>query len=161
MSRIYNLAGISEQLSASLPTVRSWMAKGCPFIEEGGAGKQWKLDLAAVSKWREDRAVEAALGDVSSVDLDEARRRKLAAEAALVELELSARRGEFIACSDVKDTWAKMVMAFRAKLLAMPSKLADELSAVDDRKEVFSLLEATIFEALTELSEHDLEAEPG
>jgi hypothetical protein len=49
-------AELADFFSVSLPTVDSWIRKGCPYEQKGSHGKPWVFDLAAVAKWRERKA---------------------------------------------------------------------------------------------------------
>lgn len=42
----------------SVPTVREWIAKGCPVVERGGNGRAYRVDLRAVHQWREAQREE-------------------------------------------------------------------------------------------------------
>ena len=48
------------------------------------------------------------------VSLDEARRRKLIAEAELAELELQKERGEVVSIEETAKSWTKVLGAVRA-----------------------------------------------
>ena len=68
-------------------------------------------------------------GNASGViDLDEARKRKLQAEAMLSELELQTAQGNTISVADHGDTIGKLGDTLKGRLLVMPSKLAPALA---------------------------------
>jgi phage terminase Nu1 subunit (DNA packaging protein) len=96
-----------------------------------------------------------------SVTADEARRRKLVADAELAELELCKARDEVIPVSDIENVLIEVNGAVRAKLLALPAKTAALLVAETDVHVIRQLLEAEIHQALDELAkmEFDIEAE--
>lgn len=54
-----------------------------------------------------------------------------------------------------KKTWTELLASCRARLLALPSKLAPEVFAADTVTEVKGLIKAGVIEALNELSELD------
>ena len=147
-----NKADLAAMLGVSLPTIGQWVGKGCPFVFKGGPGKQWVFNSADVLSWREEQVVQQAMGDTASLDIDEARRRKLAAEAALVELDLSKRRGEVIEIEDVAGVVGDDYANVRAKSLALPTKLAPQLIGIEDTAECQALIERGVAEALEELT---------
>lgn len=71
------------------------------------------------------------------------------------EIELAHIKGEMHKSEDVEKVLNHMVMAFRAKMLALPSKLALQLSTIDDVNKIEAILERDIHQALSELSEYN------
>jgi len=142
-----NKAGLAETFGVTLPTVNAWMKKGAPFIEMGGAGKQWLLNTADISRWREQQAMVNAIGDSRDMDFDEARRRKTAAEASMAELELAVQKGELVEIESVADTVGQDYANCRAKLLNITARLIGELT-----QDQCDMIDGEIREALTELA---------
>jgi len=149
-------ADLARFYGVSVNTVSQWIAKGCPFLSKGNLSRKWIFSSADVTKWREDQIAQQALGDVSSLDIDEARRRKLAAEAALTELDLSHRRGELIEVELIADLVGDEYANVRAKILALPTKLAPLLLGVASLAEARGIIEAGIIEALEELTADEI-----
>ena len=77
-------------------TVANWIKQGCPYVQKANKkqGKDWVLDTADVAQWRADKAVQDTVGDTEAATEDELRRRKLAADTQLAELEVGKKRGE-------------------------------------------------------------------
>src|ERR1043165_7652711 len=148
MNELAGLLGVTRQ------TVDRWMKQGCPFGEKADRdrGREWALSLPAVCEWREKRAVEQAIGDTSSLDIEEARRRKIAAEAALCELELSKQRGEVVSLSVVANVIGDQLSACKAKLLSIPSKVSPLVATTGDVQECRDLLDSAVREALDEIT---------
>ena len=149
-------ADLARFYGVSLVTIGQWISKGCPFITKGGMGKKWVLSSAEVTTWREDQIAQQALGDVSTLDLDEARRRKLAAEAALTELDLSHRRGDLIEIEYIAGLVGDEYANVRAKILALPTKLAPLLIGIESMAEVTEIIERGITESLEELTADEI-----
>jgi phage terminase Nu1 subunit (DNA packaging protein) len=84
-------------------------------------------------------------------NLADAQLRKVNAEAALAELKLSRERGEVVNVQDVEKAVAEVSANVRARLLAMPSKLAGLLVGLTKPK-VKSQLELEVNQALSELT---------
>ena len=90
---IVNRQELSEAMGISLPTVDRWVRDGCPVKQRGAKGVPWEFDLAAVVAWWGDNQRKAAAGQAPT-DMEDAKRRKVAAEAEMAELELAKARGE-------------------------------------------------------------------
>ena len=85
---------------------------------------------------------------------------KLAAEveakkaiARIKNAEADKVEGSLVDAEEVLNQWANFIQACKAKLIAVPSKLALELSGMDDPEVVQERLQEEIDTALTELSE--------
>ena len=139
-------------MGVSLPTMTQWVKKGCPYVTKGSKSKAWMFDTAEVVAWREEQIALQTIGDTASLDIDEARRRKLAAEAAMVELDLSKRKGEVIEIESVAAVVGDDYANVRAKLLSLPTKLAPQVTGIEDLAECKALIERGVFEALEELT---------
>lgn len=92
---------------------------------------------------------------ISSELLDELTRTKIRvniANAEKNELKNAVTKGELIPRDVVNTKWAEDVSNVKAKLLALPSKLAPRLAGLSAR-EVNEILTEGIYEALNELAE--------
>lgn len=153
-------AELAAICGVSLPTIGAWVRKGCPFVSKGNKSKAWTFNTAAVLEWREEQIVQQTLGDTKSLDIDEARRRKVAAEAAMMELDLAKRRGEMIEIDEVAQVVGDDYANVRAKLLSMPTKLSPQLMGVSDTLEVEGLIRRQVEEALEELTADEVYGGP-
>ena len=73
----------------------------------------------------------------------------------LAELELRKKAGELIVAQEVEDELEKMLTAFRAKLLAMPTTLSPELSGTSEPTEIKIILDQAVEEVILELRSYD------
>lgn len=71
------------------------------------------------------------------------------------EIELSHLKKEMHKADEVEKVLNHMLMAFRSKMLSLPSKAALFLASKDDPKEVEALMERDINEALSELADYE------
>jgi phage terminase Nu1 subunit (DNA packaging protein) len=71
------------------------------------------------------------------------------------ELELQIMKGELHRSEDVQLVMSDMLGNFRARLLALPSKIAPQLLGKTDIIPVKDLLKSAVYEALNELSDYD------
>lgn len=116
-------------------TVASWRQKGLPVV---GSGKNLRYDLREVVKYFESNAIRDAVSGVSNIPMDaeEAKTRKLIAEATLAEIEVAKSRGILITPEDAEREVNRQLNICRALLRSFPSRLApwilnqtDELAA--------------------------------
>ena len=77
------------------------------------------------------------------------------ARARRAELEVAALERSLLPFDEVVQAWQQLVAAFRAKCLALPSKMAPRL-AMSETREIQAVLTAAVREALEELSRFDL-----
>ena len=86
---------------------------------------------------------------------DEARTRKVNAEAEIAELELAKVRGELVVAEDVVKAWDDVLAALKGKLLSIPTKAAPVVSSEPEAGSCQKILEDLINEALEELSNYE------
>ena len=80
---------------------------------------------------------------------DEAR--LVRAKADKAEIEVSEKRGGLIDIKAVEKEWIAMALAFRNKMLSLPTSLAAELSDQTSPTEIEAILKRAITDALSEL----------
>lgn len=117
----------------------------------GRAGSDY--DTKDVIEWLKKREIGNYVGNTDLVDIDEAKRRKLAAEASLQELELMKEQGKVVEIEQVSKVYAEQLSNFRAKILSLPTKCASAVFTAKDIKEAKEILENNVMEALNELVE--------
>ena len=133
----------------SVVTIDQWISAGCP-AEKGQ--KQWRINTAEVARWLRDRERKLALSEVSNIDEADARRRKIAAEAALAEHELAVKTGAALSIADWQSTLSGIIANARAKALAFPAKWGPRVAIEPDAAECEALLDEGVREFLLELS---------
>lgn len=120
---------------------------GMPRVSRG------EYDLVQCVHWfldYKDRLIkEARRGDETE---QQSRARLVKATADLRELELAEARKHLIPVSTVSFLWERIVMSFKTRLLAIPTKLPQRLIACTEINQIKDALEREIFEALDELS---------
>ena len=86
---------------------------------------------------------------------DEARTRKVNAEAEISELELAKVRSQLVVAEDVEKAWTDTLSNLKAKLTNIPSKAAPIVASETEAGIVQAILADLINEALEELSTYD------
>ena len=130
----------------------SRLAKAGVLVMRGG-----KVDVAASDAVLDDRpekVSEAATGATvegspQTTTYAQARLADMVFRAKLRRLEFETRSGKLIPADEVKVQWFKLGRQIRDKLLGMPAKLAPQLAALSDMREVRELLDAEIEAILT------------
>ncbi|KXB15705.1 DNA-packaging protein, partial [Xylella fastidiosa] len=129
-----NRAGLSEIFGVALPTVDQWARNGCPVVKRGGRGREWAFDTAVVARWLRDKAAEEAAGEAVA-DIEEWKRRKIAAEAQREELHLADAKKQVAPLEQVEKTLARVFAEVRANLRTIPGRtVALLLGETDERR---------------------------
>lgn len=97
---------------------------------------------------------------IMTISYEEARTRKVLAEAEIAELELSRIVGTLCKTEDVVKAWELVLHACKSKLLSLPSKVAPILAVESDSSIIKSTIEAEIREALNELANYEPSIDP-
>lgn len=91
-------------------------------------------------------------GGASVRDLTAERARLSSAQANKVEIEVEVLRGNLFKGDDIRRDLGELFTAFRARLLAIPTRAAQQVAAPDKFVEVADLFTLLIEEALSELA---------
>jgi len=86
---------------------------------------------------------------------DEARTRKVNAEAEIAELELAKVRGQLVVADDVVKAWMDVLGNLKSKLTNIPSKAAPIVASESEAGMIQAVLQDLINESLEELSAYD------
>lgn len=143
-------------MGVSLPTVDRWIRDGCPAKQRGTKGIPWIFVLSDVVAWWGERQREAAAG-TAPTDVEDARRRKLSAEAAMAELELAKARGDVAPVREFEMAQSKMMAIIRTNILNVPSRAVFQLLGETDEKVFKAKLRSELSLALEQAASEDLD----
>lgn len=121
-------------------------------LPKSGRG-EYDVDLCFRLYQQRMRDTAAGRRGKGDLDLTAERARKAKEEADRLELENAVRRGELLERSAVDEAAIGAFSRVRAKLLAIPGKVAPVCATITDPNEVYERVEQEIHYALTELSE--------
>lgn len=152
---LLNREKMAEFLGCSLPTIDKYKREGMPCEPPRLRSEGYRFDTAAAVNWLRQKERQSVLGEVVRIDETEARRRKLAAEAAMAEFELAKAEGRALLIDDFARCWEKMIGACRAKLLGLGSKLGPGLAIIADPSQCSVAVDRALNEALEELTEFE------
>lgn len=142
-------------IGRSLDYITAATDEGMPVEVRGGKGKQWRIMTAPAIKWlmeREARRVGEKMGDGRGLTIDDHKKRKAAADAAMAELTLAERKGELVDVAEVRRGWEHIAATVKARMLNIPDALAPEIALHTDIAQCQKLLTDRIRSALDELS---------
>lgn len=166
-SSICTMADICDIFGTTNQTVQVWVKQGCPFIQRGDRGIEWKFESGLVAKWREEQAVEIALERLQrdkkpdkpqavmatpENNLIDATLRGKLATAQLKEYELARIKGETVTIHEVRAIYEEDLAVVRARILAIPGRLAQELAIESDAVKIERIIKREVSDALSELS---------
>ena len=89
-------------------------------------------------------------------DIAEEKTKLTAAQARKAELEVEQLEGNLIPAALVQDTWIDYVANARAKLIALPSRIAHQVITVENYPEAEQIIKDKVYEALEELGENGI-----
>lgn len=99
---------------------------------------------------------DLAGGRIERRDVHSERARLTRAQAEYKEMEVARLQRSLLPFDEVVTAWQQLVAAFRTKCLALPSKLAPQLAATNETREIQGYIEGGIREALEDLSRFTL-----
>lgn len=146
---------LAALLHVHMMTVTKWERDGLPVATRGRRGKPSRYREVVVRAWLQQRE-EAAKQPGSAFDLVKERSRRERAQAVLAEQAFSMRARDLLPREEVERAWAAEVAAVRAKLLAWPMTLADQVhraAVLEGLPGVERVLHEAVRQALRELAE--------
>lgn len=120
-------------------------------------------DPQQVGAWLKARiAAEYGITNDGKVyDFDAERARKMKHDADIAEMEAQQLRGDLVKASDVEKQWTSTLAGVRARMLALPSKLAAQTAPPDRLAQVQAVAQRIVHEALTEIADGGGEEQEG
>jgi hypothetical protein len=125
-------------------TIQTWAVKAC-------GGKKKVYDLKVLASWR-CKQLEEEIQRLRLESGNSAKVRKYEAEARLAEMKVLELEGTLVQAEVVQRQWSDAINRAKSKFMALPDRLALELSQQGDPAIVRARLQEVIVEALSELS---------
>ncbi len=157
-SKIYGNQALAEAFKITSETLRVW-EKNFGDIPSKKEGKNRVYELADVLQWQAQKIYqEFQIGDDGQVYNYEAERARLTHhQANKTSLEEQEMLGQLVRTESVKKVVADMTVAFKFKVLSIPTKCAGLLVTLDQLDEIENFLKQQIHECLEELHTEQLE----
>ena len=161
MGKLVNKRELAEIVGKSQQTVTTWQKNGLPMESDGTKGRDNIYDTGQVIDWLIAREINARIKERGSedefYDFEKERARLTFHNANKASLEERVLNRSLIEASTVKEVWADLITAFRAKILGIPTKSAHKFLSVTELNESQEILKEDLQEALAELSEYSIE----
>ena len=139
-------AEVAREYGVSDQAVSAWKAAGAPFGSDG------RTTLHELRRWELAATKAQAEAKTAPTSEDEARARKMAAEAEIKELELARLRGQLVTHADAAAGLAAQCAELRAAVVAMPGRYAAECVGLDDVGAAMLVLRRVQHDLLTALA---------
>lgn len=150
---IVNKRQLSDILGNTEETLTQWQKQGMPILlsRRGAAGNQYETKdvLAWIDAQRQS--------DDPVTDYNTERTRKVKIEADILALDKAQKQGKLIDADTVEESWVRMICAFKAKMLAIPTKCAPTVVSATTFIEIEEILKVAIYDALSELSTENIQ----
>lgn len=144
--RAINRADLASLCAVSLPTVDAWVEKGCPYLERGSKGREWKFDSAAVIDWRIQRGIENAVSgyedESGKVSREEADRRRAVANAITAEIAADEALRAVVSRHDAEACMAAFCQVLKTGLSNASSKIAARATTIINAPEIEEMTQA-------------------
>ncbi len=129
-----NQLELAAILGVTTVTVRTWEREGCPVLEKGKSGRASLYRVSEVFAWHSDwrlakERAKARTASGEQLDYEEARRRKLAAEAQIAELELERHSGALVDKAETERFIFARARMDRDAWLQWPMRMSAEMGA--------------------------------
>lgn len=160
MSKCVNQSELVQILDVSERTLYRWQNEGMPVKMRGANGLSNQYDSRAVIDWMIQREINRRVingEDGQCFDLDAERARLTYHQANIASLDEQVKEGRLIPTEIVKTAWADLVMAFRSKILSIPTKAAHHFLNLCELTQIQACLKYHLYEALNELAAYDPE----
>jgi phage terminase Nu1 subunit (DNA packaging protein) len=160
-----NKAELAAFFDVSLPTIESWVRRGCPVVQRGSKGVSWVFDLLQVSEWKFSGMAPQGAGEDGEIDPSRLppAERKAWFESEIKRRDLQVRDGELIPASDLELCIATAFAAIAQGVRAIPDNLERRIGCGADVAEtVGQILDeemSALADRLAQLSPVNLEAE--
>jgi len=145
---------LAQFFGVNVRTIQKWMADGCPIKKPGQKGGQTHIfETEDVIAWRIRERINAEIGNVDLMSTEEAKRKKLAAEAGLAELELAKKQGIVVELTEVERDLSNKFANFRAVVRRVPERVVMQLLGLTDETKIKEIILEELDLALETLSD--------
>jgi phage terminase Nu1 subunit (DNA packaging protein) len=150
---------LSKLLDVTPAYVRKLTADGVisRAVDADGSELEGRYSLLAIRDYCRWLRSKLRVDDTSETRRQAALGRKAEAEAELTELRLAEHKGELHHARHIEFIWTSILTRFKARLLAMPSRVA-RLCVGKKFREILEILSREIELLLRELSQYDAKA---
>ncbi|HEV8456369.1 MAG TPA: hypothetical protein VGQ24_15840 [Gemmatimonadales bacterium] len=116
-----------------------------------GDGQKARFPWPEIHHWYIERERKKAREEARPKTLDEARKRREAAEAQIAEIDLEERLNTLVSVDSFKEAMTATHMRIRAKILAIPSRVGPMVVGLRTVQEAVTVLERETHNVMAEL----------
>lgn len=145
-----NQRDVAEHLDLSVKRVSELIRDGVLPSKRGKS--PLNIDICRIAYISYLRKLGGYNKKTGTGDIAEEKTKLTAAQARKAELEVEQLEASLIPAELVKDTWVDYVSNARAKLIALPTRIAHQVLSVDNYAECEQLIKERVHEALDELA---------
>ena len=152
--KIVSLTEMASILDVHRNTLYLMVDRGCPYVQKANKsrGQDWKFNSAKVVQYRVNQAVNDAKVTAEQASTDELRRRKLAAETVITELDAAKARGEVGSLDEFERQVTNAAIEIRKRLQQMADRVAPMVVGLKVA-EIKRILRDEVDQALTVLAD--------
>lgn len=150
-------SGLAEYAGVALTTVDRWVKDGCPVVQRGGRGVEWKFNTAEVRLWEKQRDREVAGGSNDESPTEELKRRKLLAETRLIEMELERKAKAIAPVWQMHRVMSVRCTLIQINLMNMATRLVSSLIGETDERRFKDTMVAEVKRVLTDSANASLD----
>lgn len=134
----------------------AWVKLGMPIECSGGIGEANEYSVPDCIAWLIEHSVRQAVApgsDGKGYVTKEEQARLTHFKAQMAELDYKEKAGELVPAGVVEESWCEMVAAAKAKLLALPARIAPVAVVGGSVREVELKIRDEVYGALEELAQ--------
>jgi len=156
MANTVSTTELANFLGVHRRTIQDWTKQGCPIavrVSQGVKGGHQFIPRD-VMNWLKEKAVSDAIGgdDPNIVSAEEAKRRKILAEAGLQEIELAKKKGDVIDLAELERKLSNSFAIVRSNMLKVPDRTAIRLVGETDEVKIKRIIREEVTQALEALA---------
>ena len=148
---VVNQKELAQTLGISSRRVRALKEEG--LFETSKSGRGYNLETC-VQEYIEYK-VNAELGRSALISKEKVQAEHEEVKRQISLLKLRKLRRELHEAADVEFYLSDMLVRFKNRLLALPSKLAMEIAGLEDINDIIQIIQKNMLDTLEELSEYD------
>lgn len=158
-SKLVNIIELSAMLGVHKNTVFEWIKAGMPVAVKAGRGEKGghQFLMSDVLDWHKGRAVIQATGSNDAMSAEEAKRRKLMAEAGLQEIELAKKQSLVVELADIERDLSNRFAQMRSNLLKIPERTAIRLIGETEETRIKQIIREELIQAMETISDWQYE----
>lgn len=144
-----NITQLAQFYGVNRTAVNQWLNEGLPYVQKGERGKKpYVFESKDVAEWHRQRNRNSVKRSQGEMTAEQARQRKLQAEAGLAELELAKKEGLVVEIEEIERHLCHDFAKFRAAALKLPERCVIRLVGETDETKIKAIIKEEMIAAL-------------